>query len=794
MHHRYKIPVSSISCVSCTSAITNKLSQHSSLKKLQVTINHDKPGTGGFVEFELDSTSEFTLENVLALIEAMGHRVSRKKIKQHQTKNSQNEHLIKALLCAALGLPLMLLSALGISLPISAMAAVATLSLAAMLYSGKDIYQKGILEATKTGTITMDTLFTISTFVAFSLSFAAFFIPGLAFEFETALLIFSSRHLGKYLESKMQQRISNKLDCLSRLPKNVLQIVQYQIAGLQQTKVVKTKALRPGDIIQLMPGEYIPADGELLSKHSQVYKTLISGNLLPEAISQGEKLLAGMKVADTPLYMRVKKSLADSYLTKYNRSLNRTKKQETQMEVFSNKVIQYFIPGIVITTAITMAITIPVWGINIGLHSAMALLVGACPCTLGFIIPLAMRVGLDRSAQHGALIKNAKAIEQATHIDKIIFDLNGTLTQGKPVVSGMKLYANVCPHRVLQLVHHLEDKYGQQHSIALALKQYAQSQLSMIKTLEDPIQNQNLNGQPGIQASIAGKHYALGNANLMQTLGISLEQKAQRIYLSEDHQVIAHFDIHDPIHPQAQTVINALKNQGLEVILCTGADSATANFYATQLDISTVKANCHGGKAKRDYLKSLQGHITMVGDAINDALAMKQALIGIAMNQADPISKKVADVVIQHDDLLPISHFFSNAQDTMNTVKQNLLISLFYNLSVMSLTTLVVLNLGAIAPSAMALSMAVQSLFVLANTYILKKAPISTPMPQQKLQYTGSKQHNLNENSTSPQRQKQAVSNYQTKPVSAPEQPKPMSCCSQTNSQQTELDRPPLTL
>lgn len=786
-------------CESCANAIQNSLSSFKELKNLNVY--KSETNQGGFAEFTLEKTSKIQLQEVLEEIQKLGHKVPEsfiasllrdKEINQtldssqpNQTEERTN-HLKKAVISALVALPLIALSVLGITLPILPMAIVGACSTATMVYSGYDIFQQGIMAPLRSRTLTMDTLFALSALSAFTLSLAAFIIPTISFEFQSALLIFASRHFGEYLESKMHKRAGQGIEYSSLLPKQVEKIEPYTIQGLEKRITVNIALLATDDIVELNSGDYIPVDGKLLSEHGQIYKTFINGNLNPEKMNKGELVYAGMRIANGPVRVQVTKPFTDSYLADWENKLATAGQNKTATERFVGRVIQYFIPGVLILAMLSGLIVMPLMGSSVGLHTFMAILVGACPCTLGFITRIAMRVGLSKSAQHGALIFRKESIEDATELDTVIFDLNGTLTLGEPTITDMHTYNGYDSQTALQRIYQIESAIEElSHPIGMALKNYAEQHSHKLPS--ESIASIQTSNKPGVQTTINGINYTIGNGFLMNEIGIDVEASPQRIFIAENNRLIAHFDIQDKLHSQAKAIISKLKSQNLDVILCTGADHATAQYYAKRLGINTVKANCFGGIEKQSYIKSLKNRkILMIGDAVNDALALETATVGIAVAQSAQITKSHADVLIQNKGLKPIIYFLENAKQTMSTVKQNLLLSLGYNLCVMAFTSIVALYLGPIAPSAMAMLMVVQSLGVLANTCYLKERSLDDKLELED-QSLKEVSHSFSPGKQAKQRISDCVAKTELQKIDKP------SCCKSKKTEEeidTELGTP----
>lgn len=744
-HFTLRIP--SIMCIACVNTIKSALlTEFPDLKIIRFN-----EGTK-LLEIKFSKKSLITLSRIMNEIDAIGHEVDKKDIINHAqlthnankekadvkeqeadtlTRLTQKQSLYKFLVSAGLGLSLLLLSALGVTLPFFGMLIVSALSFCVMIYAGADIFKRGFKGLLHTKKPNMDTLFSISTLAAFSVSFAALFMPALPVEFASALLIFSSRHLGRYIESHMKEKVKNTVNLKSNLPKNVQLITQYNIQGLQKNKSISTKDIKKGDIICLTKGDYFPADGKLLSPHAHIYKTFIDGGLLPCLEHKGASVYAGTQVADNNIYFKVTKTLEHAYLTRFEQRLKKSQEDpsKAKIEAFTDQVIKYFIPAVLIIATVVVAVALPLYGPLIALHSAIAILVGACPCTLGFITPLAMSVGMNKSAKHGAFIDKRETLEMANKIKTIVFDLNGTITQGKSEVSSLLLHDHsLNKQKIHQLLLALENKVSKDHLIGGAIKHYAQSELGEGNEKDLPNVTAFIENKfSGIQGTIENDIYHLGNETLLKQLNITLqENKPNRQYLLKNNQIIAQLDIIDPIHKDAIETIKALQKENFEVILLSGASDDTVNYFARKLNITQYVANCRGDK-KAEYIKKLQanGPVAMVGDAVNDQIALTTAELGIAVASADQYSKSSAKVIINKEGLQPVAHFFKNCKNTLSILKQNLLSSLLYNAVVMTCTMTITLSLGSMAPAIMAASMGLQSLLILANTYRLSLMPLS---------------------------------------------------------------------
>lgn len=743
MPQTYTLPIPTIRCAGCVNTLRKLFEQLDGCACLTVEVNHDQAGSGGYATVEIDETI-LTLDTLFKRIEGVGHEAvntlapnghvgtatTEADAQLHQT---ERYHWYRALAAGSLGVMLLFLPMLGVTLPLSAMAIVAALATITSVYAGFDIFKQGLKQLWKGRTMSMDTLFALSTATALAMSFAAFFIPSLSMHFETALLIFSSRHLGNFLELRMKNKINTNLRFQSMLPKQVTKLEQCPARGIWLEKIISLEDVVKGDTLKINQGMIIPVDGELVSKQALIYQTIINGKLHPEYLTEGSPLSAGMRVADGETVIKVLAPVQYSHLAKLDKALDAAKQKKTHIETHAEKIIQYFVPAVLLSATLALIIGLSFFSASTAIHSALSILVGACPCTLGFITPLAVRVGLANSAQGGAIIAEPQAIEQSSHIKTIVFDLNGTLTEGAPRVENVTL---IDPSKdttaIAKLIIDLEGAIQHRHPAGEALLSYAYSISQPNPNASSRLSEITYQNQPGITANLNGNHYALGNYSLMKQLHITASAQAQRIYLAENNKVIAYFDLHDPLRKDAKTTVQRLRQLGYQIALCTGADATTATHYAKKLNIPHVIAACHGGLQKQQRLQEANlAPFAMVGDAANDTLALKSASIGIATADAADISKAHADVLIDKNHLHPLVSFFENARYTLRTIKQNLAISLGYNLLLMVGCGLIAMQLGPIAPGVMALMMGIQSIAVLGNTYRLKQQRYTEPLVQE---------------------------------------------------------------
>ena len=715
MRKTITLTVPTISCSSCTAAIEKTLNQQESIINVQ---------TYPYKKAVVVVCEDIAAKDIEGWLDDIGHEVG-----DYDEKALTEYYLKRAAASALLGLPLLLISALSITVSLPLMAIFGLSSLAVTYYAGADIFTHAYKQFKKSRSLSVDTLFSLSTGIALTVSLLAFVVPVFSFEFSTALLIFASRHLGKYIEARMQQRVQRGLRLNERLPRiaNRISSIAPNFA-MKRFHPVDANDIQVGDYLLVSEGEAIPCDGRLVKGNGLMLRTIISGQLIPEDINNHSKLYAGMTIESGYVIVQATSTQTDSHLNEVDRVIEETTKEKSPTELRTERLISYFIPTVLILATIASAIALPLAGGSIALHTGLSLLVGACPCTLGFIVPLAINISLRKAAETGAIINSPKAIETAGEIETVIFDLNGTLTEGLPEIRKTQIHTDMMTEQAIyNIVFHLESALTKRNIFATKLLEYSSIHRGNTQTSLS-VSAVSQNNTPGFSALINDERYIIGNSSMMKEHNIDVNHNPHEIYLVKDKQLLATFTMKDQLRKDAQQTIETLFSQGKTVKICTGASFDTAVEYAYELGLSAdeVIADCTGAKAKQNALRQ-EKNAAFVGDAVNDLTALKKAALGIAVNNADVLSKQYADVVIQDNSLLPIPALFSLGKQTTAIIRQNLTISFVYNITVAFLCCGFAASIGMMAPGAMAVCMSIQSLLVLLNTARLKTATLSKP-------------------------------------------------------------------
>ena len=647
-------------------------------------------------------------------------------------------HSIKGLVGLFLGFGLMVLAVSIVVLPVWAIGLMASFSTLITLYLGKESYSNAINQFRESKTLTMDTLFSISTLVVIGISIASFFVPYLPMIFETGLLIFGFKHLGTAIEASLTDKVSEGLSFTDRAVKTVLR----KASSGEVWEPCLSSDLREGDLIRVRGGETIPVDSLCEQASVKIMTTILSGKTEPELISKGSPIYAGM-VADheiATVELRVLKTTSESLLQCLDEILAEIDAEKAPIETRANELLQYFVP-IVIALAMVSGVAIgTLFTPVLGLQCLISVLVTACPCTLGLITPLSLHIGLSKAFSHGVKFTSHEAIEKANEIDTVVFDLNGTLTTGMPIAIDHCLNSDggVTEEEFCSALVAIEK--NAKHPIGAAIARYAAS-ISVANKDHQFIPDANVN-HSGISGQINNERYLVGNSKFLSDHGIDYTpirtkgvESEQIIYVAKSGQVVGYLRLKDPLREDSKFTINELTKMGKAVWICTGADEVTALQYAKELEIppSQVRANVLGHSedkavpTKATFIAELkqQGKkVAMIGDAANDAVALAASDFGTAVFSAasDPMTQQQAGAHIYNASLLPVITAFSLAAQTVESIEQNLLLSLVYNILALSISGGAFTALGlSLNPAAGVALMFTQTALILLNQYRIKQ-------------------------------------------------------------------------
>lgn len=739
MKQTYRFSLPDIRCVNCVRPINNTLNSiHTPTitafntdlidKTLTVTVDdgvHSPEQIRKIIHDELDSIGVECVDIQESGVLSIYRRILR-------------SHIPLGVLGTSSGLLLLIGSVFTAGLPLFFTALLAGASVLLTLFLGAESYMEAWTKLVKARTLTMDTLFAISTLTVLAVSIASFFVPGLPQMFDAGLLIFGFRHIGQAIEASIKQSMGLKGRFKDRLPEKV-----WVLTSEKPREEKALSDIQAGDVIELSAGDIIPVNGVCETGDNFIFDTILTGAVSPRKAISGELLLAGMTVADgsKPLRLNVSATAMDSHLARLDNQIAEAETEKAALETFTDKVLQYFIPSVIVLAVLSGVIVNYYFSPILAIQCVAAVLVSACPCTLGFITPLAVKIGLNKAAEHGVQFKSAKSLQEAEQIDTVVFDLNGTLTSGVLSVRHHQVLpdSGISADELLRYFALLEKNAS--HPVAHVIRDFvAEKRVGSGVDLSETAWERS--EHCGLQAKIDDHVYTLGNFDMMKRDDIDFrggeppEVRAGEsvVYLARNKRVIGYLVIHDPIRPNAQQAVQSLKALGKDVYICTGADEATAHRYAALLGVSpeNVQAACVGSedehhRDKKSYISDLKAQgrrVAMVGDAANDAVAIAASDFGIAVKSelGDEMTQQEAGALLQSGSFLPIVSAFAVAKDTVSNIKQNLLMSMGYNFVTVLVAGSLPLALGiSLNPAVAAGLMILQSSLILLNAVRFKQ-------------------------------------------------------------------------
>jgi len=592
-----------------------------------------------------------------------------------------------------------------------------------VIWAGQGIYLSAI-RALRHGATNMNTLVGLGTAVAFAYSAYATIRPAMGRNvyYDAVLLILGFLLLGKALETRAKRRALAALDSLSRLrPVTARRVVD----GIET--LIPLEEIRPGDSVLVLPGERFPVDATILGGRTTVDESMLTGESTPLPREPGGRVLAGSLNYDGAVVCEAQSLGEATVLAQITRMVEQAQGSRAPMERLADRASAIFVPTVLGLAAVTLMVwLIASHSLQLALANTVAVLVIACPCAMGLAVPAALTVAVGRGAQLGVLFKGGEALERLAHLDAIVLDKTGTLTVGRPVLSGVHPLADYSEDNLLRIAAAAEERSN--HPLAHAVVDRARSRRLAWKPAEDV---QILPGR-GLIAKVEGRDCLLGNEALFREFFVSLppnipppEPGITRLWMALDNQPAGYFDARDALRPDAPQAVAALRQAGLRVLMLTGDSPAAAAPIARQAGITEVEAGLDpAGKLAR--IRALQKtglRVAMVGDGINDAAALAQADAGIAMGSGADLAQEAGDVLLLRTQPSSIPAALGLARSTLRVMHQNLGWAAGYNLLGIPLAAgifypaLHILLTPWLAAAAMALS----SVCVLANSLRLRR-------------------------------------------------------------------------
>jgi len=550
--------------------------------------------------------------------------------------------------------------------------------------------------------------------------------------FEATTVILTLVLLGQVLEARAHSQTSGAIKELLKLVPSTATLVEDG-----EDKVIAIDQIQEGDFLRVKPGEKIPVDGSIVEGNSTIDESMITGEPIPVDKNVADKVSSGTINGTKSFVMKAEKVGSETLLSQIIQMVNTASRSKAPIQKLADRISKYFVPivfFISVLTFIAWSIFGPEPAYVFAFVNAIAVLIIACPCALGLATPMSVMVGVGRGAQSGVLIKNAEALEKMNKVDTLIVDKTGTITEGKPSVEKVIATDSTDETALVQYITSL-NQYSE-HPLAEAIVNYGKSKNVSISKVND---FEAIAGK-GVVGTVESIRIALGNAKLLEQLSISIsedlmskvvseQERGKTVsYITVDGKAAGYVTIFDAIKKTSQNAIHVLQNNGVEVIMLTGDNKNTAKAVAEQLNLKHYKAEClPEDKLKEIKLLQEQGKVVaMAGDGINDAPALAQSDVGIAMGTGTDVAIESAAITLVKGDLQGIVKAKKLSHGVVKNIRQNLFFAFVYNILGVPVAAGVLYPVFGLllSPMIAALAMSFSSVSVITNALRLKNINI----------------------------------------------------------------------
>ena len=594
-------------------------------------------------------------------------------------------------------------------------------------------FYRGFLDAIRNKSANMDVLIAIGTTAAWAYSVVVTFLPFLGVTltekgtyYDTAAVIIGLILLGKFLEEIAKGKASDAIRKLMDLAPRTARVVRDD-----REEEIPVDQVQVNDLVIVRPGERIPVDGVVVGGLSAVYEAMITGEPISAEKKVGDTAIGATINQTGLLRIRATHVGADTTLNQIIKLVEDAQASRAPIQRLADRVAAVFVPAVVGIAALTFFL----WSVPLGESVAHALvffiavIIIACPCALGIATPAAIMVGTGKGAENGLLIKGGEYLEKAHKLTTVVFDKTGTLTKGRPSVTDVIRVGGLSDDEILRLAASAEK--GSEHPLGEAIVRAAAERHLR---LEDPTDFEAIPGQ-GVRARIGDRHVLLGNRTLMASAGIpahaaesvleSIEEQGKTaMILAVDGKVAGVIAVADTLKDHSGAAVRALKAMGIEVIMLTGDNRRTAEAIARQLGIDRVIAEVLPAQ-KVDVIKELQKRgqvVAMVGDGINDAPALAQSDVGIALGSGTDVAMEAGGIVLIKDDLRDVVASIQLSRRTVRKIRQNLFWAFFYNTALIPIAAGVLAGIGIVLnPIIAGAAMGFSSVSVVMNSMTLRR-------------------------------------------------------------------------
>lgn len=730
-------PVLEMTCAACAVSVESMLKSTAGVKDAGVNFANQT----AWVEYDNRQTKPTDLQNSVRSIgyDLVVNVEDPAAVQEEAQRKHYEEVKRRTIWSSILSVPVVIIGMFFMDMPYGTYISM-VLSAPVIFYFGRNYFVTAWKQA-RHGKANMDTLVALSTGIAFIFSAFNTFFPEFWHSrgvhahvyFEAATVVIAFISLGKMLEERAKSNTSSAIKKLMGLqPKTVRVIVD----GTEQE--IPAAAVGVGSIILVRPGEKIPVDGKVISGSSYVDESTISGEPVPVAKTEGEKVFAGTLNQKGSFQFNAEKVGGDTVLAQIIKMVQQAQGSKAPVQKLVDKIAGIFVPVVIGIAILTFVTWMLIGGDNAFTHALMnsvTVLVIACPCALGLATPTAIMVGMGKGAENNILIKDAESLELGHKVNAIILDKTGTITEGKPVVTDLQWNATgAMLEDYKQILYTLEIQ--SEHPLAEAVVNRLKTEGITGKTLD---RFESVTAR-GVKGAIAQSEFFVGNWKLIDenkitisaellALSSKLQSEAKTVvYFADNKRVAAVIAIADKIKATSKTAIKALQNKGIDVYMLTGDNDQTAKAVASQVGLKHYKSEVLPSQ-KADFVKELQSQgkvVAMVGDGINDSHALAQADVSIAMGKGSDIAMDVAKMTLITSDLQSIPKALNLSTKTVMGIRQNLFWAFIYNVIGIPLAAGVLFPVNGflLNPMIAGAAMALSSVSVVANSLRLKTAKI----------------------------------------------------------------------
>jgi Cu+-exporting ATPase len=744
MSTRLDLTIAGMHCASCATLIERRLKKVTGVREARVNFAAETATV-------ITEGDTLPVEHIIGAVRDTGYGASLRRDRSREAEQKKQVDALRKLrrifrFSLILSLPMLYFMLLEFVKPLPGATVLAPyvalisliLATPVQFVAGAGFY-RGMWSALRMGTFNMDSLIAIGTSTAYLYSLVNYgsyvirtksligqsgMIPEIYFE--TAAFLITFVLLGKLLESRAKARTSEAIQRLMDLQAKTARVIR--VTG---TYDVPVEEVMVGDTILVRPGEKIAVDGEVVKGTSAVDESMLTGESLPVEKQVGD-LVTGATINKTGSFEFVAtRTGSDTVLANIIRLIEEAQGSKAPIQAFADRVSSWFVPAVLGVAVLTFLVWYGMLGasLSFALMAFTAVIVIACPCALGLATPTAIMVGTGKGAEHGILIKGGEPLETAYRLNAVILDKTGTLTKGKPEVTDVLPAAGLSREAVLTVAASLEK--SSEHPLAEAIYASAQAQNLPLQEVRD---FQAVPGQ-GVQGIIDNRHYYFGNRRLMEerlrlafpailpSLTALEEQGKTAMILADDEGVIGIVAVADTVKDTSAQAVAMLRKLGLEVYMLTGDNRRTAEAIARQVGIRHVLAEVLPEEKVKEVqkLRATGKKVAMVGDGINDAPALAQADLGIAMGSGTDVALEAGGIIIMKNDLRDVVAAIRLSQEAMAKIKQNLFFALFYNVIGIPIAARVFAGVGLVLkPELAGLVMVLSSISVVVNSLTLR--------------------------------------------------------------------------